>query len=276
MTAIATFPGAEATPRPPTLWGFVGQEYQRLMRSRVATVIIVMLAYTLIMLPFVLANPQPAIGEALAKWFGSDRITSKVIIFFWTDGAMSKFAAVMGPILAGGIMIDERSRNLLDVLLSKPVRPEDYFLAKLTAAWAAMATFYGGAVAIAALTFPMRLPGFVLHDFLALCAMHGFAVLFAITFSAWMAVTFNRKLTALMVSFLVLSMLVAFSFMGFYYPPLRLPMYLNPFYHGVSIIAKIGTYGWADILGAIAAIVAANAVVAVLGRRAAAKFMRRT
>lgn len=275
MTAIATFPDIISTPKPPGLWGFVGQEYQRLMRSRVAIVITVMLVYMLIMLPFILEKPQPAIGEALAKWFGSDHITSKVIIFFWTDGAMSKFAAVMGPILAGGIMIDERSRNLLDVLLSKPVRAEDYFLAKLAAAWGAMATFYVGAVIVAALTFPMRLPGFVLQDFLSLCAMHGFAVLFAISFSAWMAVVFNRKLTALLVSFLVLSTLVAFSFMGFYYPPLQVPMYLNPFYHGVSIIAKIGTYGWGDIVGAIAAIVAANAVVAMLGRRAAAKFMRR-
>lgn len=260
--------------RDASAWLFARQEYRRLMSGRVVKVILVMMAYLLLMLPFVLAKPQPGLAASLANWFGAEHMSTKLLAFFWADGAMNKFAMIMGPILAGGIIIDERSRNQLDLLLSKPISIENYFTAKLAAAWGVMATLYLGAVLVAALTFPLRLPPFSLADFLTLALMYTFVVLFAVAFSAWMAVCFRRKLTALLVSFLVLATLSAFAFMGFYYPALRPVMYLNPFFHGVGIIAQMGEHKAADVVLPVAAMSAANALILILGRRAAVRSVR--
>jgi ABC-2 type transport system permease protein len=109
-------------------------------------------------------------------------------------------------VLAGGIIVDERARGSLDIVVSKPLRAADYFTVKLTASAGAFTTFYVAGVIGAAITFPWRVPGFDVGDLLALSATHLFAALFGVIFSATMAVVFERKLIGMLVSFTVLEL----------------------------------------------------------------------
>jgi hypothetical protein len=126
----------------------------------------------------------------------------------WIDASMNKFAVILGPVLAGGIVVDERSRGMLDVLMAKPIRAVDYFTVKLAASSAAFPSFYLFGVGGALCTFPWRLKGFVVSDFLALSAAHFFAAIFAATFAGTIALFFKRKVTGLLVSIVILGTLV--------------------------------------------------------------------
>ena len=134
-------------------WPFFAQEYLRIMRSRLAMLIWGMLLYTIAVLPFLIAKPPPEVLHALGSWLGSEGVQAKLILFLWVDAAMNKFAVILGPVLAGGIIAEERARGTLDLLAAKPVSGGNYFTIKLAAAAAAFATFYGAACSAALLTF---------------------------------------------------------------------------------------------------------------------------
>jgi ABC-2 type transport system permease protein len=173
-------------------------------------------------------------------------------------------------VLAGGIIVDERARGSLDIVVSKPLRAADYFTVKLTASAAAFTTFYVAGVIGAAITFPWRVPGFDVGDLLALSATHLFAALFGVIFSATMAVVFERKLIGMLVSFTVLATLVGFAFLGFWAPAYRTVSYLNPFFDGVVLIGKLNDYGIWDIIWPVLLLAGFNLTVAMIGRRRAA------
>jgi integrase len=80
-------------------------------------------------------NPQPELVHAIATWLGSDDVRAKLLLFMWVDASMNKLAMIMGPVLAGGIIVEERARGSLDVFASKPWRAADYFTVKLAASW---------------------------------------------------------------------------------------------------------------------------------------------
>jgi ABC-2 type transport system permease protein len=199
------------------LWPFFAQEYVRIMRSRLALLIWGILLYTLLALPFLMAKPPPELLHFIADWLGAEAAQAKLLLFMWVDAAMNKLAVILGPALAGGIIVDERARGTLDLLASKPVRAQDYFTVKLGAAVAALATFYGAACLGAIATFPWRVTGFDIPDFVALSIVHLFAAVFGATFSAVMVTFFARKLTGLLVSISVLGLLAGVAFLGFYY-----------------------------------------------------------
>ena len=251
-------------------WPFFVQEYLRIMRSRLALLIWAMLLYALAALPFLIAKPPPEVLHALGSWLGSEAVQAKLILFMWVDAAMNKFAVILGPVLAGGIIAEERARGTLDLLAAKPISSSNYFTIKLAAAAAAFATFYGAACIAALLTFPWRIAGFDAADFVALSAVHVFAGLFAVTFSATMAVYFKRKLTGLLVSVAVLGTLVGVAFLGFYYPAYRTVSYFNPFFDGIVLIGSIDDYGVVDVLFPILLLVAFNLAALMIGRRRAA------
>jgi ABC-2 type transport system permease protein len=248
---------------------FLTQEYLRMMRSRTAMLIWAMLLYALLALPFIMQHPPPELVHAMATWLGRDDVHTKLLLFMWVDASMNKLALIMGPVLAGGIIVDERARGSLDLFASKPWRASDYFTAKLAASWGAFATFYLAGVVGAAITFPWRVPGFDVGDLLALSAVHLFAALFAVTFSATMAVVFDRKLIGMLASFTVLATLVGFAFLGFWAPAYRTVSSLNPFFNGVVLIGRLNDYGIWEIIWPILLLVGFNLIAAAIGRRRA-------
>lgn|SRR5262245_22063894 len=258
-----------ASTAPHRLWPFLTQEYLRILCSRTAMLIWAMMIYALLALPFIMQKPQPELVHAIATWLGSDDVHAKLLLFMWVDASMNKLAMIMGPVLAGGVIVDERARGSLDIFASKPLRAADYFTVKLAASWGAFATFYLAGVAGAAITFPWRVPGFNPGDLLALSAVHLFAALFAVTFSATMAVVFERKLIGMLMSFSVLATLVGFAFLGFWAPAYRTVSYLNPFFDGVVLIGSLNDYGAWDIVWPVLLLVGFNLAVATIGRRRA-------
>ena len=252
-----------------TLWPFFVQEFLRIMRGRLARLILALMIYSLIMVPFIMEKPPAELLHALASWLGPSEIQTKLILFAWIDASMNKFAVILGPVLAGGIIVDERSRGLLDVLMAKPIRAVDYFTVKLAASSAAFASFYLFGVVGALCTFPWRLKGFVVSDFLALSAVHFFAAIFAATFAGTIALFFKRKLTGLLVSIVVLGTLVGFSWLGFINPAYLTISYFNPFFQGISVIAKIQNYGAWDIIQPIIVLILFNLLMLAIGRHRA-------
>jgi ABC-2 type transport system permease protein len=254
---------------PGQLWRFFVQEYLRIMRGRMAYLIWAIIIYALVLVPLILNGPQEELVRLLAVWLGGEEIGRKTILFIWVDATMNKLAIILGPVLAGGIVADEKARGSYDLVLSKPIGAGDYFVAKLAAASAALATFYLGATAGALVTFPWRVTGFDPGDFLALSTVHLFAALFSATFSGLAAVLFGSRLTAMLVSIVVIGLLVGLAFLGFYYPALRGWSYLNPFFNGVILIGSLDHYGLADIIRPILVLIGFNLVVAAIGRRRA-------
>jgi ABC-2 type transport system permease protein len=239
------------------------------MRGRLARLILALMIYSLIMVPFIIEKPPAELLHALASWLGPSEIQTKLILFAWIDASMNKFAVILGPVLAGGIIVDERSRGMLDVLMAKPIRAVDYFTVKLAASSAAFASFYFFGVVGALCTFPWRLKGFVVSDFVALSAVHFFAAIFAATFAGTIALFFKRKLTGLLVSIVILGTLVGFSWLGFINPVYLNISYFNPFFQGISVIAKIQNYGAWDIIRPIIVLIMFNLLMLAIGRHRA-------
>jgi ABC-type transport system involved in multi-copper enzyme maturation permease subunit len=254
-------------------WPFFAQEYLRIMRGRLALLIWVLLVYSVAVVPFMMAKPAPEVLHTIAAWLGPTQAEVKLILFTWVDAAMNKLVVILGPVLAGGIIAEERARGTLDLLTAKPIGAGDYFTVKLGATAAAFATFYVAAVMGAIATFPWRVAGFDVADFAALSVVHLFAGLFAVGFSAAMAVSFERKLTGMLVSVAVLGTLVGLAFLGLIYPAYRAVSYLNPFFHGIILIASIDGYGTSDVLRPIVWLLGFNLAVAWLGRRRAVQVL---
>lgn len=258
---------------PPLHWPFFAQEYLRIMRGRLAILIWVLFIYSLVMVPFLMAEPAPEVLYAIGDWLGPESAEAKLILFTWVDAAMNKFAVILGPVLGGGIIAEERARGTLDLLVAKPIGGGDYFTIKVAAAAAAFATFYVAAAIGALVTFPWRVAGFDGTDFVALSIVHLFAALFAVTFSATMAVFFGRKLTGMLVSVAVLGTLVGLAFLGFYYPSYRALSTLNPFFHGIVLIGSIDDYSTGDLLSPILLLLGFNLIAALIGRRRAVRVL---
>jgi hypothetical protein len=99
--------------------------------------------------------------------------------------------------------------------------------------------------------------------------VHFFAAIFAATFAGTIALFFKRKLTGLLVSIIVLGTLVGCSWLGFINPAYLTLSYCNPFFQGVSIIAKIPNYGAWDIIRPILILIIFNLVLLAIGRQRA-------
>ncbi len=273
MTIGAASAHAVPADRPYRLLPFFVQEYLRIMRGRLALLIWAVLLYTIVALPFLMAKPPPELLHFIADWLGPEAAEAKLLLFVWVDAAMNKLAVILGPALAGGIIVDERSRGTLDLLAAKPIRAENYFTVKLGASAAALVSFYVAACLGAIATFPWRVANFDISDFIALSVVHLFAAVFAVTFSAAMAMFFSRKLTGLLVSLSVLGVLVGLAFLGFYYPAYRAVSYLNPFFDGIVLIGSINQFGAADMLFPVALLIAFNMTFWLIGRYRAARLL---
>jgi ABC-2 type transport system permease protein len=253
---------------------FLVQEYMRVMRSRLALLIWAVIGYTVVALPFLMAKPPPVLLGFIEDWLGAESAHAKLLLFMWVDAAMNKLAVILGPALAGGIIVEERARGTLDLLAAKPIAAGDYYTVKLAAAVAALVTFYGAACLGAALTFPWRVDGFAVFDFAALSIVHLFAALFAVTFAGAMATFFSRRLTGMLVSVPVLGTLAGSAILGFYYPAYRTVSYFNPFFDGIVPIGSIGRLGLLDLLGPVVLLISFNIAFWLIGRRRAPRLLQ--
>jgi ABC-2 type transport system permease protein len=228
--------------------GFFREEFFRALKSRQAALIIAAMIYSMIAMPFLLAKPHEELLTAIQSWFGESQLDLRFFLFVWFDLVMNKITVLCGAVFAAGIITDERSKGILDIFLSKPVTPRRYFLMKLAAAAAVVVVIYILAVLVGVVRFSQSVKGFDVRIFLLLASVHILVAVYAVVFAGTMAVFFRHKLSAMLTTILVLSILVGMAFLGFYDPRFQTASLLNPFYHAVVLIGSIDGIGLTDVV----------------------------
>jgi ABC-2 type transport system permease protein len=223
-----------------------------------------MMIYAAISMPVLVAKPPEHVLSALKGWF-STTDPFILFLFIWTDLAMNKSILILGVVLAGSLLIRERETGQLAVLLSKPVSPASYFLARTLSACAVMAVLYIGTHLAAAPLVARSMPGFRAGLFFASMAVHLFAAFFTVCFSALMSVLIQRRAMAGLVSLLVLSLLVGMAFIGFYNPAWSGFSHFNPITQGISVLGHVDDLRPGHVLTPIAILLGMNAAVLALG-----------
>jgi ABC-2 type transport system permease protein len=242
----------------------LGPEVRALLRARRTRLAAGLLLYALLAAPFLLTNPPPHVAKAAAQWFSGDPAFA-LFLFVWTDLALNKLAAIVGVVLAGGIVREEQARGLLPLLWAKPITPTRYFLVKLAAAALVFALLFAAAALFGLLLFPWRVAGFQPLAFLVVSAVHLLGALFAVVLSATVAVLIPRRLTAMLTSFVVLMLLVGSAFIGFYNPAWAGWAAVNPFYHAVWLLGHLDALTVAVVLRPVAILLLVHAAIAGAG-----------
>lgn len=242
----------------------LGPEVRALLRARRTKLAAGLLLYALLAAPVLLTNPPPHVAAAAGQWFSGDPAFA-LFMFVWTDLALNKLAAVVGVVLAGGIVREEQARGLLPLLWAKPITPARYFLTKLAAAAIVFALLFAAAAALGLALFPWRVAGFQPLAFLVVSAVHLLGALFAVVLSATVAVLIPRRLTAMLTSFVVLMLLVGSAFIGFYNPAWAGWAAINPFYHAVWLLGHLDALTAATVLRPVAILLVVHLLVAGAG-----------
>lgn len=253
-----------------TSLAFLRQEFWRVIKSRPAALVIAAVVYSMVAMPFLLAKPHEEILVALQNWFGTSHLDFRLFLFVWFDMVMNKISILIGAVLAGGIITDERSKGLLDLYLSKPLSLQRYFLVKLAAVLAVVLVIYGAAMLVGTIRFSSSVKGFETGIFLLLAAVHLFVALFSAIFAATLAVFFQHKLSAILTTVVVLSLLVGSAFLGFYDSRFQTISLLNPFYHAIVLIGSIESLTWQDVVKPLLWLIGFNVAVIIIGARRAA------
>lgn len=243
----------------------VGHELRALLRARRTRLAIGVVLYAVVGAPFLLAKPPPHVAAAASEWFHASDPAFALFLFVWTDLALNKLAAVLGVVLAGGIVREEQARGLLPLLWAKPITPTRYFLSKLAAAAIVFAMLLGGAALLGLALFPAQVAGFRPGPFLVVSGVHLVGALFAVVLSATVAVLVPRRLTAMLVSLMILLLLVGSAFIGFYNPAWADYAAINPFYHAVWLLGVIDELTLAHVARPIAILLVVHAVVVAIG-----------
>jgi ABC-2 type transport system permease protein len=240
-------------------------------RSRTTWVALAMLAYAVVGLPFLMAEPPPHIEAALGAWFGTAE-PFLLFLYLWTDVAMNKVFGLVAVVLAGQTLVQERDTHTLDVLRSKPITLPALFLVRAGSAIGLAWGLYAAAALVGLPWFMARVEGFRPGVFLASTAVHAGAVAFAVALSATIAVVIGRRTQALVVSLLVVFTLMGGAFAGFYNPAWATIALLNPFAMGVQVVGHAGDLTAARVLGPLAGTWAATAAMLAVGAAAARRW----
>lgn len=243
-------------------------ELRALLRARRTRLAAGLLAYAVLGAPVLLARPPEHVVAAAATWFRADDPGFALFLFVWLDLALNKLAAVLGVVLAGGVLREDQARGVLPLLWSKPITRGQYYLAKLGAAALVFSLFFALAAVLGLALFPLQLPGFRALPFLVVSAVHLLGALVAVTLSALLAVVIPRRLTAMLTSLVVLVLLVGTAFLGFYNPAWAGWADLNPFYHAVWLMGHIDNLDPALVLRPLAFLLPLHAALVGLGLRA--------
>ena len=245
--------------------GLIGHEVRALLRARRTRLAVGLVLYGVIGAVFLLARPPAAVAAAATEWFHGRDPAFALFLFVWTDLALNKLAAILGVVLAGGIVREDQARGLLPLLWAKPITPARYFLGKLAAAAIVFTMLLGGAALIGLLVFPWQVAGFRAGPFLVVSGVHLVGALFAVVLSATVAVLISRRLTAMLTSLMILLMLVGSAFIGFYNPAWADYAALNPFYHAVWLLGHVDDLTLAHVARPLTIILVTHAIVVAVG-----------
>ncbi|PKL74691.1 MAG: hypothetical protein CVV27_19200 [Candidatus Melainabacteria bacterium HGW-Melainabacteria-1] len=245
--------------------GLLWHEYRYVLTSRRSKLLLGMFLWGLVMMPLVLQKPPAEIVHFLAQWLGEVRAQDKLFLFAWCDLAMNKLAVISGLALGGGLLVSERASGLLPLLLSKPIGAGSLYLVKLLAAQGVYMSLYLLLSLLAGLIYPLFIQAFELRDFAVVVSVHMLAGTFAVAFAAWMAVLFRRRLSGMVASLFFLSLMIGTAFLGFYAPALSWLTVLNPFYHGVALIAELEALSPQTVLIRAGLLLGLNVAVLALG-----------
>jgi ABC-2 type transport system permease protein len=254
--------------------GFFREEFLRTLKSRQAMLIIAAVIYSMVAMPFLLAKPHEEVLIAIRSWFGESQLDLRFFLFVWFDLVMNKITLLCGVVLATGIITDERSKGMLDIFLSKPVTTRHYFLVKLAASAAVVVVIYIVAVLVGVVRFSQSVKGFDVRIFLLLASVHLLVAVYSVVFAGTMAVFFRHKLSAMLTTIIVLSILVGLAFLGFYDPRFQTASQMNPFYQAVVLIGSIDDIGLVDVARPVLWLVGFNVATALVGARRAASIGR--
>lgn len=243
----------------------IGHEVRTLLRARRTRLAAGIVAYAVLGAPFLLSRPPPHVAAAATEWFHASDPAFALFLFVWTDLALNKLAAVLGVVLAGGIIREEQARGLLPLLWAKPITPTRYFLSKLAAAAIVFSMLLGGAALIGLVLFSWQIAGFRPGPFLVVSGVHLLGALFAVVLSGTVAVLVTRRLTAMLTSLMVLMLLVGCAFIGFYNPAWADYVAINPFYQAVWLLGHIDGLTLAHVARPIAIVLVVHAVVVAVG-----------
>lgn len=254
---------------------FFREEFFRVLKSRQALLVILSVVYAMVALPFLLAKPHEEVLVAVRNWFGESQLDLRLFLFVWFDLVMNKISVLIGAVLGAGIITDERSKGTLDIFLSKPVSPRQYFLIKLAGAAAVVIVIYLTAMLVGAIRFSYAVKGFDSGLFLLMASVHLLVAVYSAVFAAAMAVYLRNKLSAMLITVITLSILVGCAFLGFYDPRFQTLSLLNPFYHAVVLIGAIDSVAPIDVLKPLTWLIGFNVTTAWIGARRAAAIGRR-
>lgn len=241
------------------------REYLAVLGSRRSKLLLGLFLLGLMMMPVVLQKPPPELIHFLGQWLGPGQAGDKLFLFAWCDLAMNKLSVMAALALGGGLLVSERASGLLPLLLSKPLSAGRLFLTKLLAAQGVFVSLYGLLSLLALLIYPLLIPGFRPQTFALIVSVHMLAGTFAVAFAGWMAVLFRHRLSGLMASVFLLSLLIGTAFLGFYAPNLAWLTALNPFFHGVALISRLDQLSLGTVLSRVSLLLALNALIITLG-----------
>ncbi len=243
----------------------IAHEVRALLRARRTRLAAGIVLYAVVGAPLLLARPPSHVVAAATEWFHGDDPAFSLFLFVWTDLALNKLSAVLGVVLAGGIIREEQARGLLPLLWAKPITPTRYFLSKLAAAAIVFAMLLGSAALIGLVLFPSQVAGFRPGPFLVVSGVHLVGALFAVVLSATVAVLVPRRLTAMLTSLMILMLLVGCAFIGFYNPAWADYVGFNPFYQAVWLLGHIDALTLAHVLRPLAILLVVHTVVTAVG-----------
>ncbi len=240
------------------------QEVRALLRARRTRLAAGIVLYAVLGAPFLLAKPPQHVAEAAATWFSGDPAFA-LFLFIWTDLALNKMAAILGVVLAGGIVREDQARGLLPLLWAKPIGKAQYYLVKLAAAAIVFTLLLGGAALLGLALFPWQVAGFRAAPFLLVSLVHLVGALFAVSLSGLVALLVPRRLTAMLTSLVLLMLLVGTAFLGFYVPAWAGWAALNPFYQAVWLLGQLDVLSLAVAARPLAILLLVHAVTVALG-----------
>lgn len=220
--------------------------------------------YTLLAVPLLLLNPPPHVAAAMSAFFG-DQDPFTFFMYVWTDLAMNKVVAMLGVVLAAGVVLRERDTRVLPIFASKPISMPRYFAVRATSACLVTAVLYITTQLIAVPVFMARVPGFRPGEFLAAGLLHVWAAMFATALAATLTVIVGRRGPGLLLSLIVIMTLVGMAFLGFYNPAWRSVALLNPFALGVEAVGHLGALGPGVLLPPMLGLAAICAVTIMVG-----------
>ncbi len=229
---------------------------------------VAMYAYALLGMPALLSRPPEHVAAAVAGWFGTAD-PNAIFLYLWTDVAMNKLLAILGVVLAGGVVVRERELRELPLYWSKPLSKERYFLVRAGSALGVTAILYLGAHAVGLVWFSAMVPGFRATPFLVSMSLHLWAALFATGLAATMGVLIGRRGPAMLASVLCLLVLVGAAFAGIYNPEWNSFARWNPMALGVQALVHLDDLRPAYILPPMAALIAMVAATLGVGALAA-------